>query len=144
LNDEGTAGICPNGSTLNKAARLHNKDKTRFASRSTCKNCTEKCTASEFKQVDLKDGQTALSAKKRRMVKKVKITLRPDNDKIHNRKRVVEHPFGTIKRWLDGAYTLLKGQGKAGADFALMFLSYNLKRAIKMMGTQALIGGRGR
>jgi len=141
LNEEGTAVICPNGSELNKVATLYNKGKTRFARRSACKKCDEKCTTSSHKQVDLKDGQTLLCIKKYRPVKKVKITLRPDKNKIFNRKCVVEHPFGTIKRWQDGSYTLLMGKEKVGADLALMFLSYNIKRAINMIGIQALIEG---
>jgi transposase len=141
LNEEGTAVICPNGSELGKVATLHGKGKTRFASRSACSLCDEKCTASSHKQVDLKDGQTVLSTRKYRHVKKVKITLRPDKAKIRNRKCVVEHPFGTVKRWMDGSYTLLTGKRRVGADLALMFLSYNMKRAISMIGTQALIEG---
>ena len=60
LNEEGTAVICPNGSELTRVARLRGKDKTRFTNKSACKNCDEKCTTSDFKQVDLKDGQTVL------------------------------------------------------------------------------------
>ena len=141
LNEEGTAVICPNGSELNKVARLHGKGKTRFTSRSACSNCEEKCTESAFKQVDLKDGQTVLSIRKYQKVKRVKITLKPDKDKIWNRKCIVEHPFGTVKRWLDGSYTLLMKEEKVSADLALLFLSYNMKRAINMIGIQALIEG---
>jgi len=141
LNEEGSAVICPNGSELNKVATLYGKGKTRFASKSACRDCKNKCTTSAFKQVDLKDGQTVLSTRKYRTVKKVKITLKPDKDKIHNRKCVVEHPFGTVKRWLDGAYTLLMSKEKVIADLALLFLSYNMKRAINMIGVQALTDG---
>jgi len=141
LNEEGTAVICPNGSKLGKVATLHGKGKTRFASKSACRDCKDKCTASAFKQVDLKDGQTTLTIRKYRAIKKVKITLRPDKDLIRNRKCVVEHPFGTVKRWMDGSYTLLMAKEKVSADFALLFLSYNLKRAINMIGVQALIEG---
>jgi transposase len=141
LNEEGTAVICPNGSELKKVATLHGKGKIRYTSRSACSGCGDKCTDSKFKQVDLKDGQTAVPTRKRRAAKKVKIILRPDMEKIHNRKCVVEHPFGTVKRWLDGSHTLLKGKEKVGADLALLFLSYNMKRAISMMGIQALVEG---
>jgi len=139
LNEEATAIICPNGSELNKVARLHNKLKTRFASRSACGKCEEKCTTSAFKQVDLKDGQTVLHIKKYRSVKKVIIKLTIDMDKIGNRKCVVEHPFGTVKHWCDGSYTLLCGKEKVSADISLMFLAYNLKRAINIMGVQEMI-----
>jgi transposase len=142
LTEDGTAVICPNGSTLSKVARLHSKDKanrTRFTSRSACKKCKEKCTTSAFKQVDLKDGQTVLYTKKRNIVKMVRITLTPDQVKIRNRKSVVEHPFGTVKRWNDGSYTLLRGKDKVAADLSLLFLAYNIKRAISMVGVQGFI-----
>jgi transposase len=57
LNEEGTAVLCPNDAILNKVSRLHGKGKTRFASRSACKGCDDKCTTSDFKQVDLKDAK---------------------------------------------------------------------------------------
>jgi transposase len=139
LNEAGTAVVCPNGSELGKVATLHGKGKTRFTSRSACRDCEDKCTASAFKQVDLKDGQTVLHIKKTRTVKKVKIRFTPDKGKIKIRKCVVEHPFGTIKQWCDGSYTLLTGMEKVAADMALLFLQYNIKRAINMVGTQELI-----
>jgi len=139
LNEEATAVICPNGSKLNKVARLRNKLRTRYASRSACGKCEEKCTTSTFKQVDLKDGQTVSRITKYRPVKKVKIKLTMDMGKIRNRKCVVEHPFGTVKHWCDGSYTLLRGKEKVSADVSLMFLAYNLKRAINIMGVQEII-----
>jgi len=145
LNEDGTTVTCPNGSTLNKVARLHNKGKTRFVSRSACKNCTKRCTTSAFKQIDLKDGQTVLHTTKRQRFKKIvkskKVILKltPDKGKIRNRKCVVEHPFGTMKRWQDGSYTLLMGKEKVSADIALMLLSYNIKRAINMLGVRILL-----
>ena len=53
LYEEGTAVTCPNGSELKKVSWLYNKDKNRFACRSACKGCAEKCTTSAFTQVDL-------------------------------------------------------------------------------------------
>ena len=139
LNEAGTAVICPNGSMLNKASILHGKGKTRFVGRAACAACQDKCTTSAFKQVDLKNSQTVLYGKKFERVKRVKIKLKPDKSKTRNRKTVVEHPFGTIKRWNDGYYTLLRGKEKVGADLSLLFLGYNLKRAINMVSVQGLI-----
>jgi len=139
LNEDGTAVICPNGSELGKVSMLPNKDKTRFVSRSACRKCTEKCTTSAFKQVDLKDGQTVSHLRQLRKVKRVKVKLTPDKEIIKNRKCVVEHPFGTIKRSLDGSYTLLIGTEKVGADLSLLGLGYNIRRVINMVGVQYLI-----
>ena len=139
LAEDGSAVICPNGSTLNKVSRLHNKDKTRFTSRSACRACTDKCTTSAFKQVDFRDGQTVLHIKRLRKIKRVTVRITPDKEKTKNRKCVVEHPFGTIKRSLDGSYTLLTGIEKVGAELSLLGLAYNIRRAVNMVGTRWLI-----
>jgi transposase len=142
LSEDGESVTCPTGSVLNKVAVLNNKGKTRFACKSACKKCPEKCTRSPHKQVDLKDGQTVLHGKTGKStitVKKVRIRLTPDRAKLRNRKCVVEHPFGTVKRWSDGSFTLLSGKVKVGADLALLFLQYNIKRAISMAGVRTMI-----
>ena len=139
LNEEGTAVICPKGKLLGKVAHLKGKGKTRFTSRSACRECKEKCTASKFKQVDLREDQTELREKISRKVKKVIIRLTPDKEKLRNRKCVVEHPFGTIKRSDDGSYFLLKGIEKTTAEMALSLLAYNIKRAINILGVEEIV-----
>jgi hypothetical protein len=71
--------------------------------------------------------------------RKVRITFVPDKNKLRLLKSIVEHPFGTIKRWCDGTYLLLKGKVKTTAELSLSFLAYNMKRAINMVGVTALI-----
>ena len=67
------------------------------------------------------------------------VKIKPDKEKIKERKCVVEHPFGTIKRWSDGSYLLMKGKIKATADLSLSFLAYNMKRAINIAGFEKLM-----
>lgn len=58
---------------------------------------------------------------------------------MQKRKEVVEHPFGTIK-WYDGAYYFLcKGKEKVSAEIALSYLTYDLRRAINIMGVGVLV-----
>lgn len=45
-----------------------------------------------------------------------------------------EHPFGTIKRTLNGYYFLLRNKTKVNAEFALLSLSYNIQRIINIIG----------
>lgn len=140
LNENGESVTCPEGKILNKSAYLKNKKATRFVNRSACSHCTNKCTKSKFKQVDLKDGQSILYLKCENLIeRKVIIKIKPDREKIKKRKCVVEHPFGTIKRWCDGSYLLVKGKIKATADLSLSFLAYNMKRAINVIGVERLI-----
>src|SRR5882724_2783495 len=57
------------------------------------------------------------------------------------RKELVEHPFGTIKRWMNQDHFLMRGQEKVTAESSLTFLAYNLKRAISVLGVEQLIRG---
>lgn len=54
------------------------------------------------------------------------------------RKEIIEHPFGTIKRSWGYYYTLLKTKKKIAAEFALIFLCYNLRRVISIFGVNEL------
>jgi hypothetical protein len=54
-----------------------------------------------------------------------------------NRKAIVEHPFGTIKRQWGFHYILTKkGKKRASADVGLMFTAYNLRRIINIIGQE--------
>ena len=50
-----------------------------------------------------------------------------------------EHPFGTMKRTLGVYYFLLKKKIKVESEMALICLSYNMRRAISMLGVPQLI-----
>ena len=55
------------------------------------------------------------------------------------RKKVVEHTFGTLKRAFGAPYLLLKGLRKVSGEVGLLLLSYNLRRALNILGVQGLI-----
>ena len=82
---------------------------------------------------------------KRKYIKKtmVKIIFKPDYEKLNQRKNLSEHPFGTIKRALNGSYFLLRNKIKTSGEFALFSLAYNFKRSQNLFGfnkLMALIG----
>jgi len=55
------------------------------------------------------------------------------------RQSIVEHPYGTIKRQWGFYYIITKrGIKRASADAGLMFVAYNLKRLISIMGSDGL------
>jgi len=62
---------------------------------------------------------------------------------MRKRKQIVEHVFGTIKFWNGQGYFLTRGLDGVQAEFSLSALSYNLKRAIKIMGVKNLIAALG-
>jgi hypothetical protein len=55
------------------------------------------------------------------------------------RQQIVEHPFGTIKRWWGYSYTLLKGIKKVSADLGLVYLCYNLKRIMNILSPKKML-----
>ena len=67
------------------------------------------------------------------------IFVKRDVGKQKVRMQVSEHPFGTLK-WYDGYhYFLCKGEEKAGAETAMAYLSYDMRRAMNLLGVAALI-----
>ena len=70
---------------------------------------------------------------------KVMVYIKQDIPLQKLRMQLSEHPFGTVK-WSDGAYYFLcRGREKVDAEIALSFLGYNLRRAIQLVGMQALL-----
>lgn len=69
--------------------------------------------------------------------------LRADPTMMVRRKSLAEHPFGTIKRWDDAGYFLLRGLTKVRGEFSLMALAYNLRRALKVAGARRLLEALG-
>jgi len=50
------------------------------------------------------------------------------------RQQMVEHPFGTVERTMQGDHFLLRGLKKVKCETALLFMGYNLKRALSVLG----------
>jgi hypothetical protein len=63
---------------------------------------------------------------------------------MDKRKCTSEHPFGTIKRWHNSGYFLLKGMRKVDGEFALFSIGYNLSRAENMYTFEELMEKVGR
>ena len=53
---------------------------------------------------------------------------------MRQRATLVEHPFGTIKRWAGMDHFLMRGLDKCRGEFSLMTLGYNFKRVMNELG----------
>lgn len=63
-----------------------------------------------------------------------------DNNNIYKQRRcIVEHPFGTIKRTLGYSFFLRRQKKNVDAEASSMFIAYNFKRLLSMFSTQELI-----
>ncbi|MGJ0483776.1 MAG: IS1182 family transposase [Methylomicrobium sp.] len=110
-----------NGLTLHKYWSSH------------CPQCDikAKCTPSDYRRVSRWEHEEILDAMQRRL------DMAPDSMRI--RRQTVEHPFGTLKAWMGSTHFLTKTLGKVSTEMSLHILAYNLKRAMNLLGTAALI-----
>jgi hypothetical protein len=65
--------------------------------------------------------------------------LRRKPDVLLARRSLVEHPFGTIKSWTSATHLLTKRLPSVSTEISLQVLAYNIKRAIKLLGTQKIV-----
>src|SRR6056297_24396 len=69
------------------------------------------------------------------IVNNVQTTTDSKYNIYRKRQAIVEHPYGTIKRQWGYSYILTKqGIEKAESDVGLMFIAYNLRRIINIIG----------
>ena len=162
--DEKTV-ICPMGKPLFRTKRRNDRQ-TIFMSRFACRDCNNRCTASANpKEVSFVDGakyvpvqmygnnakiknylpedavihHNSRSLFRKWVTGKVVVRVNCDYAKIHTRMCTVEHPFGSVKWYGDAGYVLCRGKRKVSAEIGLSFLGYNMKRVIKMMGTEEIL-----
>jgi hypothetical protein len=55
------------------------------------------------------------------------------------RRQTVEHVFGTLKAWMGATHFLMKRLPKVKTEMSLHVLAYNLKRVMRILGTQNLM-----
>ena len=55
------------------------------------------------------------------------------------RRQTVEHPFGTIKAWMGATHFLTRTLGRVSTEMSLHVLAYNMKRVIKLLGSEAVM-----
>ena len=58
---------------------------------------------------------------------------------LDRRRETVEHPFGSIKQWMNQGTFLMRGLDKVRAEFSLTALVYNLRRVLNLVGMEKLM-----
>ena len=125
--------LCPMGQRL----RTPNAKavERRYYNRAACTNCPKK------------DGCIVGKVRFRTVARNKYAEVFEETDKrfaenpglYKRRQQMVEHPFGTIKRTMIGGYFLLRTRRKVRTEVALLFLGYNLKRAVKVLGFEEIM-----
>ena len=100
---------------------------------SNCKSCAmkDKCTPGSERRVTRWEHEEVLDAMQNRL------DQTPDAMRI--RRQTVEHPYGTIKSWMGATHFLTKTLDRVSTEMSLHILAYNLKRVMKILGTEALM-----
>ena len=128
------AYICPAGQTLTpiRQGRLRDLKKIDYGNRRACRYCAlrARCT-NTYRAVSRLENEDALD----RMAARLK--ARPEL--VGRRREIVEHPFGSIKQWMNQGAFLMRGLEKVCAEFSLTALVYNLRRALNILGVGKLL-----
>jgi transposase len=125
---------CPAGERLSHRTNTQERGKSlaRYWT-SNCGSCAlkPKCTTGKERRVTRWEREDVLDAMRDRLDR------RPDMMRL--RRDTVEHPFGTLKRWMGAEHFLTKGLHNTGTEMSLQVLAYNMKRVINLMGVEGLV-----
>ncbi|MGL6105632.1 transposase [Romboutsia sp.] len=101
---------------------------------SACNECINriKCTNS-------KSGRSITRDEHSYTIDDMVYRINRDKTKYAQKKSIVEHPFGTLKRSMNFTYLLLRNSEKVKGEVSLTFFAYNLKRVINILGVKEII-----
>ena len=126
---------CPSGALLPRHMTTVERGMTlhRYWDRASCQACALKaqCTPSIERRVTRWEHEALIDALQRRM------DLTPGAMRL--RRRLVEHPFGTIKAWMGSTHFLMRRLPRVKTEIGLYVLAYNLKRVIAVLGVKPLM-----
>jgi transposase len=126
---------CPAGARLPRHMTSVEKGLTlhRYWDLASCQSCALKpqCTPSKERRVTRWEHEAVVDALQIRMDR------RPGA--MRQRRRTVEHPFGTIKAWMGSTHFLMRRLPNVKTEIGLHILAYNLKRVIAILGVRPLM-----
>ena len=129
---------CPEGHIMKTNGTWHKSSSgSMFQQYKTkqCKHCPvrPKCTASKL------NGKTLQRRKYAQNIQDNKLRIENNPSAYKKRQAIVEHPYGTIKRQWGFSYILTKKYKKrASADVGFMFIAYNIRRIMNILGKDEL------
>ena len=127
--------VCPAGQHLHaySSSPQRGLKKINYVNKLACNDCKirSRCTAGKFRTVSRLENEAVLDRMQERLAK------RPDV--LDRRRETVEHPFGSIKQWMNQGAFLMRGLEKVRAEFSLTALAYNLRRVLNIVGFTELM-----
>jgi transposase len=129
--------ICPEGQKLPfRQLNKHKEDKEPnrvYYDTKVCRNCLnkEKCTTNkrDGRKIYRNPHQDALDSVNARMI------TNEAREIFRERKKIVEHPFGTTKAVWGFKQFLCRGKEKTTGETSLAFLAYNFRRVFSIFKT---------
>ena len=104
-----------------------------YCNHEACRNCPirQRCTPNSYRRISRWANEAVLD----RMAER--LAARPELLRV--RRDTVEHPFGSIKQWMNQGYFLMRGLEKVRAEFSLTALAYNFTRTVKLVGIPKML-----
>ena len=128
--------LCPQENRLTTSGKLHKAATYNFKRYTTkaCKDCPVKTECSKAKY-----GKAIQRSEYQELIENNKINIQNNENYYKQRQAIVEHPYGTIKRqWGFNHIMTKKYKHRAEADVGLIFIAYNLRRLMNILGTEVL------
>jgi len=127
--------VCPAGQQLRaySSSALRELKKINYVNKPACAGCAvrARCTGNQFRSVSRLENEAVLE--------RMAARLRARPDILDRRRETVEHPFGSIKQWMNQGAFLMKGLDNVRAEFSLTALAYDLRRALNLLGVKAML-----
>ena len=121
--------VCPAGQRLDRYSSSPQRGlkKINYVNKLACDDCTlrSRCTAGKFRTVSRLENEAVLDRMQARLAQRPGL--------LDRRRETVEHPFGSIKQWMNQGAFLMRGLEKVRAEFSLTALAYNLRRVLNIV-----------
>jgi hypothetical protein len=135
IDADGDSYVCPAGQRLHpySSSLLRGLKKINYVNKLACDDCTirSQCTGGTFRTVSRLENEAVLDRMQARLAKRPGV--------LDRRRETVEHPFGTVKQWMNQGAFLMRGLEKVRAEFSLTALAYNLRRVLNILGMDKMM-----
>ena len=134
-NPDSDSFLCPAGQVLQpySSSLQRGLQKINYANKAACPDCPirSRCTRGKFRYVSRLENEAVLDRMDARMAQ--------HPDVFKQRRETVEHPFGSIKQWMNQGAFLMRRLRKVRAEFSLTALAYNLRRVLNIVAFPRLM-----
>jgi len=134
FDPERQAYVCPAGQYLPLAGtgQKHGKPCQYFYHVAACAACPVRaqCTTAPYRKISRLENEDVVERQSARVAARPAV--------VPLRKEIVEHVFGTMREWGHDKF-LCRGLAMVRAEFSLTALTYNLRRALNIVGVARLL-----